>query len=77
MKKNTLAILTGTALALGGTGCASTSHYTFLPSEKVIVEKVRFRNRFRIEVAGDLYIRKTSTAPGSMPRSSSAIRSEA
>ena len=48
MKKNTLAILTGTALALGGTGCASTSHYTFLPSEKVIVEKVRFRNRFRI-----------------------------
>ncbi len=56
MKKNTLAILAGTALALGGSGCASTSHYTFPPSEKVTVEKVRFQNRFRIEVAGDLYM---------------------
>ena len=58
MKKNVLAILTGITLALGESGCASAPRYTFPASEKVTVEKVRFRNRFRIEVVGDLYAPK-------------------
>lgn len=58
MKKNVLAILTGITLALGESGCASAPRYTFPASEEVTVEKVRFRNRFRIEVVGNLYVPK-------------------
>ena len=58
MKKTVLAILTGITLALGESGCASAPRYTFPASEEVTVEKVRFRNRFRIEVVGNLYVPK-------------------
>ena len=35
-----------------------TNTKTFPPSDKVSVEKVRFKNRFQIEIVGDLYVPK-------------------
>lgn len=38
-----------------------TEHYTFILSENVTREKVKFKNRYGIELAGDLYIPKNAS----------------
>ena len=41
---------------------AGTPHYTFPPSESATREKVVFKNRFGIELVGDLYLPKNRAA---------------
>ena len=78
--KLTKSLLSGVAIALLATSCASTKggnmnptsakidtkneHYTFELAEGVTRTKVTFRNHFGIELAGDLYAPKDSPATG-------------
>ena len=73
MKKLIPALVAGTTM-LAAAGCcgkadgssaptaaridAGTPHYTFPPSESATREKVVFKNRFGIELVGDLYLPK-------------------
>ena len=78
MKKLIPALVAGTTmLAAAGCCCgnvdgssaptaaridAGTPHYTFPPSESATREKVVFKNRFGIELVGDLYLPKNRAA---------------
>lgn len=59
MKKTLGAICMGMIMATAGIG-ASEAHAAVppAPSDKVTVERVTFKNRINIDVAGDLYLPK-------------------
>jgi len=56
MKAKLASVIVG--LAAATSGLAEVWDKTFPPSERVIVEKVSFKNRVRIKVVGDLYVPK-------------------
>lgn len=66
MIKNLLTIITVLLLIFGGTSMTMAKNNdwdkTFPKSDKVVIKKVNFKNRYGIKLVGDLYIPKNQTS---------------